>query len=145
MRLNGDAALFLQVHRIEQLVLHLSCRDGSGAMQQPIRKGCFPMIDVGNDAEISNVRCVHLLNCRYKWEKTSMRHDGQCYTRSRAFTYHSLCRREDTGIRLKGKEIWQPRLKLKAAVVLLGAPFHLPWTTKKSGFSMLNGGRVLQK
>jgi hypothetical protein len=31
-------------------------------MQQPVRKGRLPMIDVGDDAKISYVRAVHYLN-----------------------------------------------------------------------------------
>jgi hypothetical protein len=30
-------------------------------MQQPVRKRRLPMIDMGDDAEISYMRCVHLL------------------------------------------------------------------------------------
>ena len=60
MRLDGDAALLLQVHRIEQLVLHLARRDGARPVQQPVRKRRLPMIDMGDDAEISYMRCVHL-------------------------------------------------------------------------------------
>ena len=64
VRLDGDAALLLQVHRIEQLVLHLARRDGAGPVQQPVGKRRLPMINMGDDAEISNVRCVHLLRLR---------------------------------------------------------------------------------
>src|ERR1035437_6374303 len=60
VRLDGDAPLFLEVHRIEQLVLHLTRRDGARPMQQPVRKRRLPMIDMGDNAEISYVRCVHL-------------------------------------------------------------------------------------
>ena len=63
MRLDGDAALLFQVHRIEQLVLHLARGDGSGPMQQSVRKRRLPMVNMGDDAEISNVRRVHLLTC----------------------------------------------------------------------------------
>ncbi len=60
MGLDRDAALLLQVHRIEQLVLHLARGNGAGAMQQPVGKRRLPMINMGDDAEISYVRCVHL-------------------------------------------------------------------------------------
>ena len=58
--LDGDAALPLQVHRIEQLVLHVARRDGAGPVQQPVRKRRLPMVNMGDDAEISNMCCVHL-------------------------------------------------------------------------------------
>src|ERR1035437_9563506 len=61
VRLDGNAPLLLQIHRIEQLVLHFARRNGAGPMQQPVRKRRLPMIDMGDDAEISYVRCVHLL------------------------------------------------------------------------------------
>ena len=53
MRLDGDAALALQVHRIEELVLLVAVGDGAGAFQQPVRKRGLAVIDVGNDAEIA--------------------------------------------------------------------------------------------
>src|SRR5947209_871287 len=62
MRFDRDATLFLEVHRIEQLVLHLARRDRTGPVQQAIGKRRLPMIDMGDDAEIADVRCVHLLN-----------------------------------------------------------------------------------
>ena len=65
VRLDGDAALPFQVHRIEQLVLHVARGDGAGPVQQPVGKRRLPMINMGDDAEISYMRCVHYcaLNC----------------------------------------------------------------------------------
>jgi hypothetical protein len=40
-------------------------------MQQPIRKSGFPVIYMSNDAEISNVRRVHLLQIRDKFRVTN--------------------------------------------------------------------------
>ena len=62
MRLDRDAALALQVHRIEQLFLHLAVGNCAGAMQQAVGKRRFSVVDVGDDAEISYVRCVHRSN-----------------------------------------------------------------------------------
>src|SRR5450759_3519793 len=61
MRLDGDAAFLLEVHGIEQLRLHVARGDGAGAMQQAVGKRRLPMINMGNDAEIANMRCVHCL------------------------------------------------------------------------------------
>jgi len=47
-----------QIHRIEQLILHLAGRDGAGSMQHHL-KASFSHGQYGDDAEISNVRCVH--------------------------------------------------------------------------------------
>ena len=47
-------------------VLHIARGDSAGPMQKPVRKRRLPMVNMGDDAEISNMRCVHLLNCRVK-------------------------------------------------------------------------------
>src|ERR1043166_3601730 len=81
MGFNGDAALFLEVHRIEQLILHLASCDGAGAMQKPVGKRRFPMVNMGNDAEISYVRCVHLqsVECHVSVERCRVsRPDVNC-------------------------------------------------------------------
>ena len=62
MRLDGDAAFAFQIHGIEQLRLHVARGDGAGAMQEPVRKRRLPMVNMGNDAEIAYVCCVHLKN-----------------------------------------------------------------------------------
>ena len=59
MRLDGDAALPFQIHRVEQLLLHVAGSDRAGAMQQAVRERRLPVIDMGDDAEISYVRYVH--------------------------------------------------------------------------------------
>ena len=60
MRLDGDATFALQIHRIQQLRLHVARGDGSGAMQEAVRQRRLPMVNMGNDAEIAYMRCVHL-------------------------------------------------------------------------------------
>ena len=81
MGLDGDAPLAFQVHRIEQLVLHVAGGDGAGAVQQAVRKRRLPMINMGNDAEISDMRCVHReagvpRQARGNWRKQSPRRCG---------------------------------------------------------------------
>ena len=49
VRLDGDAALALQVHGVEHLVLHLARRQRAGQLQQPVGERAFPMIDMGNN------------------------------------------------------------------------------------------------
>ena len=53
MRLDRDAALPLQVHRIEQLVLPIALLDGARALQQPVRQRRLAVIDVRDDAKIA--------------------------------------------------------------------------------------------
>jgi hypothetical protein len=55
MALDGDPAFALKVHIIERLLLNISIADSASCLQQTISKGAFPVIDVRNDAEISDV------------------------------------------------------------------------------------------
>ena len=41
-------------HVVQQLILGLPGADGTGAFHQTVRQSRFPMIDVGDDAKISN-------------------------------------------------------------------------------------------
>ncbi len=59
MRLDGDAAFALEVHRVEQLIFHLAIAHRVGGRKQPIRQRGFPVVDVGNDAKISYVFWIH--------------------------------------------------------------------------------------
>ncbi len=56
--LNGDAALPLQIHIIQKLVLHLSCRHGIALFQQTICQCGFAVVNVGDDGEIANMRLI---------------------------------------------------------------------------------------
>jgi hypothetical protein len=44
------------------LRLHVARGDGAGAMQEPVRKRRFPMVNMGNDAEIAYVGYVHFFS-----------------------------------------------------------------------------------
>ena len=57
--LDRDSALPLQIHRVEHLLLLVAVGDGVGNLQQAVRQGCLPMVDMGDDAEISDVRDGH--------------------------------------------------------------------------------------
>ncbi len=52
MGLDGDPALALEVHGVEELVLLLALRDGLGELQETIRERGLPVIDVGDDGEV---------------------------------------------------------------------------------------------
>ena len=60
MRLDSDAAFFLQIHRVEQLLGHIARGDGAGHVQQPVGERGLPVVNVGDDAEIAYVCGVHL-------------------------------------------------------------------------------------
>ena len=51
--LDGDASFFFKVHVIKHLTFrHL---DGLGVFQQTVGKGALSVVDVGNDAKVSDV------------------------------------------------------------------------------------------
>ena len=52
--LDGDAPLALQVHGIENLLLHLPRGQPSGFLDQAIRQGRFAVVDVGDDGEVAD-------------------------------------------------------------------------------------------
>ena len=60
VRLDGDAPFLLEIHRVEQLVLHVPVGNGSSPVQQPVGQSRLPVVDVRNDAEVTNSFDVHL-------------------------------------------------------------------------------------
>ena len=58
-RFDGDAALALEIHRVEHLLHHLALRKRPGDFEQPVRERGFPMIDVRDDGEIAYECRVH--------------------------------------------------------------------------------------
>jgi len=60
--LDRDAALALEVHRIEELVLSLAIADRPRPLEQAVRERGFPVIDVRDDAEVADERGFH--GCR---------------------------------------------------------------------------------
>ena len=59
MRLDGDPALALEVHRIEDLCLHLTGLQRAGELEKTIRQGRLAMIDVGDDRKIPDESLIH--------------------------------------------------------------------------------------
>ena len=59
LRLDGDAALALEVELVEHLVLHVAQRDGPGRLEQPIGKRGLAVIDVRDDAEVADPVKTH--------------------------------------------------------------------------------------
>ena len=58
LRLDGDAALALDVHGIEHLVVELALGHRPAAHQQPVGQGALAMVDMGDDREIADQRQV---------------------------------------------------------------------------------------
>jgi hypothetical protein len=53
--LDGDASLALQIHVVEQLSLQFALRHRAGVFQQSVGQGALAVINVCNDAEVTNV------------------------------------------------------------------------------------------
>ena len=62
LALDGNAALTLQLHRVEHLLHHLALFKHARLFQQPVRQRGFAVVDMGNDAEIANF--VHAFQSR---------------------------------------------------------------------------------
>ena len=59
VRLDGDAALALQVHGVEHLGLHLARGQRPGQLQQAVRQRRFSVVNMCNDRKIANKCGVH--------------------------------------------------------------------------------------
>ncbi len=59
LRLDRDAPLAFEVHRVEVLRPHVPCVDGAGDLQDPVRQRRLAMVDVRNDREIADEGEVH--------------------------------------------------------------------------------------
>ncbi len=57
--LDGNPFLALQIHLIQDLIGHLTGRDGTGVFQQTVRQGGLAVIYVGYDAEIPDMVLIH--------------------------------------------------------------------------------------
>jgi hypothetical protein len=55
VRLNGNAAFALQIHVVQQLILFFSVGYGTCGIKQPIGKRALAVVDVRDNAEISNM------------------------------------------------------------------------------------------
>ena len=53
--LDGDAAFPLDVHVVQHLVLKISFIADTGELDQPVGQRGFAVVDVGDDAEVSNI------------------------------------------------------------------------------------------
>ena len=56
--LDGDTAFAFEIHIVEHLRLHLLFSNGVGVFEQTVGQGAFAVVDMSNDAEISNGRYI---------------------------------------------------------------------------------------
>jgi hypothetical protein len=61
LRLDGDAALALDVHVVEDLRLHLTLRQRARILDQTVRNRRLAMVDVRDDREIADILILHNL------------------------------------------------------------------------------------
>ncbi len=54
LALDGDPALALDIHVVQDLVVEVTVRDEPGALDEPIRERGLSMVDMGDDAEIAD-------------------------------------------------------------------------------------------
>ncbi len=57
--LDGDAALPLEVHRVEDLRLHLARLHRAGQFEKPVGERRLAVVDVGDDREVADETLVH--------------------------------------------------------------------------------------
>ena len=55
---DGDAPLPLQIHIVQKLALHLALLHRPAQLNEPVGQGGFSVVDVGNDAEISDFTLI---------------------------------------------------------------------------------------
>jgi hypothetical protein len=54
LRLDRDAPLALELHRVEELLAHLAGIDRAGDLEDPVRECRLAMVDVGDDREVAD-------------------------------------------------------------------------------------------
>ena len=55
LRLDGDAALFFDLHRVQNLGLHLAFSKAATTLDESIGQGRFTVVNVRNDGKVSDV------------------------------------------------------------------------------------------
>ena len=69
-RLDGDAPLSLQLHVVENLVLHLPGFHRLAFLQQPVRQGRLSVVNMGNDRKIPQfIQIGHTMHLKRLWER----------------------------------------------------------------------------
>src|SRR5690606_23129650 len=71
VRLDGDAALALEVHRVEHLRLHLALLEGARDLEKTVGQRRLAVVDVRDDGEVADVLLVHGRAKTYLWSSGS--------------------------------------------------------------------------
>src|SRR5437763_461629 len=79
MHADGDAALALEVHRVEDLGAEVPLADRPGLEQQLVRQRRLAVVDVRDDAEIADVACLGHL-CSVEGRDSSLGPPGDRWT-----------------------------------------------------------------
>ena len=61
VRFDGDPALALEIHAVENLRLHLAGLQGARHLEKTVGQRRLAMVDVGNDGEVADVARIHVL------------------------------------------------------------------------------------
>ena len=67
MRFNGNPPFPFKIHVIQHLVMD-NFRQGPGALEHPIRQGRLAVVDVCDDAKISDFICLHILEAEHLFQ-----------------------------------------------------------------------------
>lgn len=59
--LDGDAALALEVHGVEDLGLHLAGGQRTGQLEEPVGEGGLAVVDMRDDREVADVTWIHFV------------------------------------------------------------------------------------
>ena len=59
MRLDGDAALALEIHRVEHLRLHLARLQRAGHLEEAVGQRRLAVVDVRDDREVADALWIH--------------------------------------------------------------------------------------
>ena len=81
--LDGDTALFLEVHIIEHLVLHLLHVHRLRYLQHAVSEGRFAVVDVSNDAKIAYI--LHFLCTIFSKKRAKLHKNLYIYKKSCTF------------------------------------------------------------
>ena len=55
LRLDGDAALALDLHRIEHLLDHVALGEAAGRLDQPVGERRLAVVDMRDDREVADI------------------------------------------------------------------------------------------
>ena len=58
LRLDGNAAFLLDIHTVEETVVHFTLRDDAGQLEDSVGDGGFAVVDMRDDAEVADQRLI---------------------------------------------------------------------------------------